>query len=264
MRQKQLFNPLFLVAVVLLMLNDFYFKYQFHNYFTGKLSDVVGLFAFPYFFSTFFPKRAKLIYVFTAVYFTFWKSGLSQPLIDAAHSIGLGIGRTIDYTDCFALFILPLSYRYWQLPDKFSLHLNACFKPVVIGICCFAFVATKLKEQKINKNLKSDLAVRLTTTKESVITLLQLKVIKDSTYSCDIDIPDSRSYFKTVVKVYDVKDGKVTIQLDSIVNCNISSRPFIGYNEDELNYLNGLTLADCEGLFMSQKVSKLFPKQREE
>lgn len=264
MKQKQLFNPLFLVTVLLLLLNDFYFKYRFHNYFTGKLSDVVGLFAFPYFFSTFFPKRSKLIYILTGVWFTFWKSTLSQPLIYAAHDIGFSIDRTVDYTDCFALFILPLSYRYWQLPDKFSLRLNVGFKPVVISICCFAFVATKLQEQKINKNFKSDLAVRLTTTKESVITLLKLKVIKDSTYSCEIDIPDSRSYFNTVVKVYDVKDGKVTIQLDSIINCSISSRPFIGYNEDELNYLNKIELKDFEGLFMSQKVSKLFPKQREE
>ena len=43
-------DPLFLVGLGILLLNDFYLKYAFSNAFTGKLSDVAGLFIFPFFF----------------------------------------------------------------------------------------------------------------------------------------------------------------------------------------------------------------------
>lgn len=43
------FHPISLVAVVLLVLNDHIWKYQFSSWLTGKLSDFVGLGFFPLF-----------------------------------------------------------------------------------------------------------------------------------------------------------------------------------------------------------------------
>jgi hypothetical protein len=42
-------SPLLLLAVGVLLLNDFVLKVAFHNWLTGKLSDVAGLAAFTIF-----------------------------------------------------------------------------------------------------------------------------------------------------------------------------------------------------------------------
>jgi hypothetical protein len=47
------------VSIFLLLINDLYLKFEYHNYLTGKLSDFAGLFAFPYFFSCLIPKKDK-------------------------------------------------------------------------------------------------------------------------------------------------------------------------------------------------------------
>jgi len=39
------------MAVILMAINDHYLKFLFHNWFTGKLSDFLGLFYFPLFLS---------------------------------------------------------------------------------------------------------------------------------------------------------------------------------------------------------------------
>ena len=43
---KQVLTPVFLLALVLLLLNDAWWKWEFGNWWTGKLSDFAGLFAF--------------------------------------------------------------------------------------------------------------------------------------------------------------------------------------------------------------------------
>jgi TRAP-type mannitol/chloroaromatic compound transport system permease small subunit len=39
-----LLHPVFILSLACLLLNDFYWKYEYHNWFTGKLSDLTGLF----------------------------------------------------------------------------------------------------------------------------------------------------------------------------------------------------------------------------
>lgn len=56
---NRLANPIFIVSVVLLILNDFYLKATFGNIITGKLSDLAGLFAFPFFFKLLNTKTQK-------------------------------------------------------------------------------------------------------------------------------------------------------------------------------------------------------------
>jgi hypothetical protein len=153
-KEKHLFRMLFLASIFLLLLNDLYLKFEYHNYLTGKLSDFVGLFAFPYFFSSFFPKKIKPIYILSGILFLFWKSELSQPIFDFAHSIGIGINRTVDYSDLTALFVLPFSYIYWNLESKPLFIATKKLKPIIIGISCFAFIATTLPKhyEKIAPN----------------------------------------------------------------------------------------------------------------
>lgn len=64
-------NPFFLLSLALLLLNDFFLKAYFHNWITGKLSDVTGLFVFSQFFIGLFPHLRKEIIISTAFFFRF-------------------------------------------------------------------------------------------------------------------------------------------------------------------------------------------------
>lgn len=72
----------FIVSLILVLLNDFILKYNFPCWLTGKLSDFAGLFVFAVFWMAFFPKKRNVIVWTTAILFTWWKSPLSQPLIE--------------------------------------------------------------------------------------------------------------------------------------------------------------------------------------
>ena len=137
---SKLGNPLFIIAVLILVLNDWYLKYHYTGWFTGKLSDFAGLFAFPFFLSAFFAGRSKIIYGFTLLLFVAWKTPLAQPVIDYLNNIGVPTWRTVDYTDYLALMILPLSLYC------FNHSANYALKPVLLNIVIIcsslAFMAT--------------------------------------------------------------------------------------------------------------------------
>lgn len=142
---KTLLSPLFLIGLATLLLNDFYLKAEFHNFWTGKISDLAGLFVFPLFWSAFFPKRKFLIFLATAAFFVFWKSPYSQDFINAWNEHGIfRIGRTVDYSDLFALAVLPFAWIYFGLSESMRLpdvlRQSATF--AVAGFSIFAFAAT--------------------------------------------------------------------------------------------------------------------------
>src|ERR1043165_5467864 len=74
-------SPLYVFAVVTLVLNDFVLKHSWPGVITGKLSDVAGLFAFSVFLLV--VTRSRLTLFCLAVCFTFWKSPLSDGVIYA-------------------------------------------------------------------------------------------------------------------------------------------------------------------------------------
>ena len=139
-------SPGFVLGLLLLLFNDFAFKEQFHNGFTGKLSDFAGLFVFPLFWSAFFPRRKTLIYVSTAALFVFWKSVYSQFLIEGWNSLPFfGIERTVDYTDLWALLILPLSYSYSNISS--AVHVPNRLLHVIALVSLVAFTATQYSQK---------------------------------------------------------------------------------------------------------------------
>src|SRR6187402_3574682 len=97
-RDLKLLNSFwFIIGLVILLLNDFVLKGLYGNWLTGKLSDFAGLFIFPLFFAALLPGHKNKIFWLTGLLFIFWKSSLSQVLIDAWNSIGiLNLQRTID------------------------------------------------------------------------------------------------------------------------------------------------------------------------
>ncbi|OJJ17672.1 hypothetical protein BKI52_27815 [marine bacterium AO1-C] len=131
----------FVLGLVLLLLNDFVFKSVFHNWWTGKLSDLAGLFIFPIFLSAFLPKQRLKIYWLIAIGFIIWKSPLSSHFINLWNTIPylFPIDRVVDYSDYLALGVLPFSYHYFQRGATVQLNLSPALLIIVAG---FAFMAT--------------------------------------------------------------------------------------------------------------------------
>lgn len=140
-RLDLLTTPAFLVGLALLLLNDWVWKAEYGNWFTGKLSDFAGLFVFPIFWTALFPKHKRLIFILVAAFFIFWKSPFSQFLIDGWNGLGMWqIGRVVDYSDLLALSVLPLALKFCNRPPPDSLLKVNPVLPLTISV--FAFAAT--------------------------------------------------------------------------------------------------------------------------
>jgi hypothetical protein len=137
-------SPAFIVALCLLLANDFIFKPLLHNWLTGKLSDITGLFIFPLFWVAFTPQYKRLIYALTVFFFLLWKSEYSQPLIDVWNGLSiLPISRVVDITDLLALSVLPLSYVYSDHERQGVSYRLAPYVMAVVSL--FAFTATSFR-----------------------------------------------------------------------------------------------------------------------
>jgi hypothetical protein len=156
MRLSRLLHPAFLIALALLIANDWLFKPLFHNAFTGKLSDFAGLFAFAYFWSIVAGRNTTAIHALIGIAFAIWKSPLSQPAIDAWNALGaMQIARVVDASDVWALAILPLSWRVVMASSGTPLvaytesnmesRAARVAKFAIAGIALVAFTATSKK-----------------------------------------------------------------------------------------------------------------------
>jgi hypothetical protein len=147
-----LLHPAFLLSLVLLLLNDFYFKSLFHNAITGKLSDIAGLFAFAVFLSVFFYAYKKTVLMLIASFFIWWKSPLSDPLISLLNNqFHLPVYRVIDYSDLPAIVVLPFT-----LLLKPVIYSPSLVRKIAIGSICFisftAFTATSMLRRVADDN----------------------------------------------------------------------------------------------------------------
>lgn len=135
-------SPAFLVALALLLANDFIFKPLFHNQLTGKLSDFAGLFAFALFWMAFFPPRKTVVNLLIAGAFVFWKSAFSQNFIEAWNALPLfDVSRVVDYTDLLALITLPCAQIYARQVRPLCASFR--FAPQAFAlVALFAFAAT--------------------------------------------------------------------------------------------------------------------------
>ena len=114
MRNKSLLcNVIFILSLIILFLNDHFLKLYFHNWFTGKLSDVVGIILLPFLLTFLFPKLRQNSVYLTALFFIFWKSYYSGKLIEIYNFISpISIHRVVDYTDLFVMIFLAVPYYF--------------------------------------------------------------------------------------------------------------------------------------------------------
>lgn len=169
-------SPLFLFALALLLLNDFYFKNAYGNSITGKLSDFAGLFIFPIFFTIFSPKQNKKWFILTAFLFIFWKSPWSNNLIAIFHSLHIPLQRTIDYTDLYALIILPFSYFYFTRKKYVTLKINSY---LIASLTIFSFCATSLPPKHKTAYLNINKKYNFNYSKQELVYRLNRIMIKE-------------------------------------------------------------------------------------
>jgi hypothetical protein len=193
-------HPLFIICVLTLILNDWYFKITFHNSLTGKLSDFAGLFAFPYLLSTLFPSRTLKIHIWIGLLFIVWKTEFSQPIINIIGRFGIPVSRTVDFTDNVALVSIFVSY--FTLKLSFALNLKPFFQKTLIVVSCLSFVATTLppyenrKFVNINKEYKFTFSKRELVSRLNMIQIKEVREINKLSGGVDFDSETNVFHFK--------------------------------------------------------------------
>ncbi|MDF2381488.1 hypothetical protein JMG10_08450 [Nostoc ellipsosporum NOK] len=139
-------NYIIVAALFILVLNDHFLKWTFHNTLTGKLSDFAGVLLLPFVISYLLKSRHFTAIILTAIFFTWWKSPLSSGFIDWYNTWALiPITRVVDYTDLVALIMLLPAYKIMQRPEVFGFSFPRLQKlhPALLLIpVSFALMAT--------------------------------------------------------------------------------------------------------------------------
>lgn len=143
-----LFHPLFILSLLILLLNDFFLKQAYPNQFTGKLSDFAGLVVFPMFVAGIYPRSVLCISGITGLLFIVWKTPVVSPVIELFNQIShLQVQRVCDYSDYWALIVLPIVHRLIK-KDHFIHHRDNLLLPLVKGflttVTVFAICATSI------------------------------------------------------------------------------------------------------------------------
>ena len=165
-----LLTPAFLFSLLFLVINDHILKQVFHNWLTGKLSDIAGLFAFALFWLAMLPRTwGRRILVSIGAFFVTWKTELSEPLLALLNGLSaLSFDRIVDYTDLWALAILPLAS--WYARTAAPLLFSQFAHTGVAALSLVAFVATS----KINVITYSEEDQPTYEFREPAFTLLQV------------------------------------------------------------------------------------------
>lgn len=146
----------FLLALVLLLVNDWLLKQAYPGFVSGKLSDFAGIavVALPLFAA--FPRHARTIYLAFFCAFLWWKSPASGAFIDFMNDVQpLNIGRTIDYGDLIALTVLPACAKFAANEPRSVVSpvaLRRWVLPPVLAATMFAVMATSYP--RYNKDFK--------------------------------------------------------------------------------------------------------------
>lgn len=251
-------SKLFIIGLLILIINDHVLKYTYPSFLTGKLSDFSGLFIFPIFFSAFWYSKRRLIFILTALIFVFWKSSLSQGLIDIWNSFGIiGVSRVVDYTDLIALTILPLSLKYIE-SVKTSKNSILLRPTLISGLSIIAFCATSLPRQSFKPTIDSDKVYILNMSKREFFDKVQpgygfsdtiQKNMDDSLFYCHYDIHNVPTDLTAIIKLKQISDSTISIELDSISEYVITGKLFKGIMQKHIDYMESLKLKDFEADF---------------
>jgi hypothetical protein len=118
-RHRYIWNLPFAAALVVLLLNDHYWKWEYGNVLTGKLSDVAGLILLPLLLAYCWPRQGRWMPLLSGLFFLWWKSAGSEAALAWYNTWApIPLSRVIDYTDYWALLVLIPVYAYLRHLDS--------------------------------------------------------------------------------------------------------------------------------------------------
>jgi len=260
-RKELILNPYFILGLFILLLNDFYLKYEYGNFTTGKLSDFAGLLIFPMFIAFVFPQLKKHISLITGAAFIVWKTPLFNPILDFINQLlTIRLYRTLDYSDYIALLILLLSHyliNYKENPTLIkSKIVGRISKYALLCLALFAFCSTSIPFREIPRGtILIDKSYSIKLPKDSVI-----NAIKRLGYNCEHKKLDNTKFPNTDYYQTDniIRKGENSIVFDTIANIKyelIELNP----NKTKVHIIN-VTLPK-EGNIQNWKTLKFWSKQ---
>lgn len=262
-------SGLFLTSLVVLIVNDFFLKYMYPGFVTGKLSDFAGLIAFSLFFSAFFIDYRKVVHIATGLIFIYWKSQFSQPLIDIFHDLNLiYINRTVDYWDLLALTSLPVSYTYLSKPKTSKFRYRKILLYPISVISMVAFTATTLPREYVESNvlIGEKFYVEIDTTdfykfvKPDDFLNIKEQYANDSVFYCRFYIPQNASTVESIVTIQSKLDT-IVIQLDSIKSYTITGGLFRGVKPKHKQRMIALPPAEYLKIFETRCLNYFFNEE---
>jgi len=139
----------FLLALIILLLNDWWLKPEYPNAITGKLSDFAGIAVVGLLLGAIFPRRIWRVALGISVVFLWWKSPLSSSFIQVVNDwLPFRISRTVDYSDLVALCVLPLCHRILADYKRYALP---CYYKVrqllavpILGVSLLGILGTSM------------------------------------------------------------------------------------------------------------------------
>lgn len=262
-KHQLLTDKYFLIGLVVLIVNDLFLKYSFSGIITGKLSDISGLFIFPFFWSALLTKHTKKIYIITAVLFILWKLPITtNGLFIINNFLGTNFYRTVDLTDLFTLGVLPISYKYFCFLQTERTSVNWSWPTLSICIVsAFSFIATTIPSYPLSKTVLIEQSYTLDITKEKLLTdrlspnylsdSLQANMT-DSVFIIQFNNGLERIFAKT--KISHLNETQINLELTSIEKRILGGGFLIGINEKRIQKLENQTKEDYIIIFKKEVV----------
>jgi len=245
---RHILNPVFLGSLLILMINDLVLKSVYHNWYTGKLSDVAGIIVFVLFLSLFFKDHLRQrIFLMSAISFIFWKSILSTPLIEFwnyTFSLNYQLHRVVDYTDLFCLLVLIPLFYYQPKQKEFSFNKKLIVYPLSI-LTLYTIFATSYKKGFGGNEIYIQDFVKLKMSREDLIIQLNkdgIQFTQDSIYVFAKDTFDRFVLNNIILKsdtVYSLEIGvrakrrKTEIYIHKIKLSKDDSEGYFAFSYDE-------------------------------
>lgn len=191
----------FLICLVSLIANDWWFKVAYPGGLIGKLSDFAGVAVVSLMIFSAIPHQKWLLCLLISVVFLWWKSPLSDSMIHLANSLSiLRIGRVVDYNDLWALLVMPACLYVSKEQSKFSIAPKYFRKMLTVPVAVatlFAVMGTSALP------IREEYAVRPVSSSKNISREELVNVIADvaakhdlTCYRCaGTQTPDSAKYF---------------------------------------------------------------------
>lgn len=132
----------FLICLVSLIANDWWLKAAYPGGLTGKLSDFAGIAVVSLMIFSAMPQRKWLLCLLISVAFLWWKSPLSDSMIHLANSLSiLRIGRVVDYSDLWALLVVPACAYVSEEQPRFRIASKYIRKMLTVPVALVTLFA---------------------------------------------------------------------------------------------------------------------------